>query len=126
MFGNTLIDQKKDSYLEVKQAGEWIKENSNITDIIISASLPQTTYYSERSTYPFDLSYRRDIKGGNESDFDNFVQDHKPRYMIISGFEQNADWVYAYPEKHNDTLALVKRYIQNNQLILAIYEFKYQ
>jgi len=125
IFGNNLIDQKKDSYIEVKQSGEWIKENSNPSDIIISASLPQTTYYSERSTYPFDLSYRRDIKGGNESDFDNFIQEQKPRYIIISRFEQNADWVYAYPQKHNDTLTPVKIYSQSNQPILIIYKFNY-
>src|SRR4030042_5816739 len=38
IFANNLIDIKKTSYLEVKQAGEWIKENSNPKDIIISDS----------------------------------------------------------------------------------------
>ena len=50
-WSNGLIDNKLTSYLEVQQAGIWMKENSNPQDIIISESRPQITYYSERTTY---------------------------------------------------------------------------
>ncbi len=130
---NNLIENKKNSYLEVKQAGEWIKANSNPNDIIISNSLPQITYYSERSTYPFDirgegiqrrneelLKYREGIDG-----FEEFVKEKKPRYMVLSIFESHDDWMSSYPQKHNNTLIPVQVYQQNGQPVLVIYEFNY-
>lgn len=125
IFANGLIENKKASYMEVKQAGLWIKENSNPEDLIVSDSLPQIAYYSERSTYPYDLAYRRDIIGGNESDFNEFVKSKKPRYMVLSAFEKSADWAYSYPEKNKGLLAPVQVYTQNEQPILIVYEFNY-
>jgi len=125
IFGNSLTDAKKTSYLEVKQAGEWIKANSNPDDIIISDSLPQITYYSERSTYPYTLAYRRDLPQKNETDFYEFVKTQKPKYMILSVFEQSADWTYSYPETHKDLLTPVKAYMQGQQPVLVVYEFNY-
>ena len=124
-FGNSLTESKKTSYLEVKQAGLWIKQNSELSDIVISGSLPQTTYYSERSTYPFNLAYRRDISRGNESDFDEFVNSKKPRYLILSAFEKQPEWVYQYPDKNKDLLIPVQAYRQGEQTTLIIYEFQY-
>ncbi|MBU0894307.1 MAG: glycosyltransferase family 39 protein [Nanoarchaeota archaeon] len=124
-FGNSLIEGKKTSYYEVKQAGLWIKEHSNPEDIIVSASLPQNTYYSERSTYPFRLAYRRDLPIGNETDFEAFVEFKKPRYLILSIFEQNPDWTFQYPEKHPGLLVPVQAYQQGEQAVLVIYEFNY-
>jgi len=122
-FGNKLINEKLTSYIEIKQAGEWIKANSNPEDIVISDSLSQITYYSERSTYPFDLAYRRDISHGNETDFYEFVESEKPRYMILSIFEQSAEWAYSYPQSNFEKITLVQSYNQGNQPVLGIYEF---
>jgi len=124
-FGNKLIEEKITSYLEVKQAGEWIKSNSNSDDIIISDSLPQITYYSERSTYPFSLDYRRDLNSKNESDFDDFVKSKKPKYMILSLFDTPVQWAYSYPEKHPERVSIAQIYAQGQQPLLAIYEFNY-
>jgi len=125
LFGNNLIEAKKTSYLEVKQAGEWIKENSNLTDIVVTSSLPQITYYSERIVYPFNLAYRRDLEEKNETDFNEFVLKNHPRYLVISAYEVDYDWVFQYPEKHKNILVPVKVYYKNEQPILVIYEFKY-
>ena len=54
-FGFDLIGSKEASFREVKLAGEWIKANSNPEDIVITASMPQNSYYSERATYNFYL-----------------------------------------------------------------------
>ncbi len=125
LFGNALTEAKATSYSEVKQAGEWIKENSNLKDIVISDSLPQITYYSERPTYPFSLAYRRDIIPKNESDLTSFISENKPKYLILSALEAHPDWAYTYPEKHKDLLVPVKAYQQNEQTTLVIYEFNY-
>lgn len=127
-FGNNLTELKKTSYLEVKQSGEWIKENSNPEDIVISSSFPQTAYYSERASYPFHLGYRRDIPRENINGTLKFIQEQKPRYMVISVFEQIPDleyWSSTYPREHQDTLIPVQVYKQGEQPVLVIYEFKY-
>ncbi len=132
-LANSMIDQKKTSYMEVKQAGEWIKENSNTADIVISTSLPQITYYSERSTYPFDIWNARDNKekekfakyGDGEEGFNEFLKEYKPRYLILSIFESHDEWMYKYPQKQNNTLIPVQVYQQNKQPVLVVYEVKY-
>ncbi len=125
IWANQLIESKKISFIEVKQAGEWIKENSNLTDIIISNSLPQIEYYSERSTYPFDLGKTGGKYKANQSEFEKFVYDKKPKYLIISGYENQEDWVNAYLQKNAERFTPVKTYKQGEQFILVVYEFKY-
>jgi len=129
-FGKELIEIKKNSYLEVKLAGEWIKEHSDQEDIIISSSLPQIAYYSERSTYPYHLAYRRDLPRKNQTEFYEFIENEKPRYLILSVFEQGANnaapWVANYPQKYPEKVNSVKIYYQQKQPVLIIYEFNYE
>ncbi|MEK6830525.1 MAG: glycosyltransferase family 39 protein, partial [Nanoarchaeota archaeon] len=108
--GFNLIESKKLSYQEVKMAGEWIKQNSLPSDIVIGSGLPQLTYYSERSVYPFELAYRRDLAKGNESDLDNFIKEKKPRYLVISAYEREEPWAFGYPQKHPEMLVPVQAY----------------
>ena len=115
-WANQLTENKKASYLEVKQAGLWLKENSNPEDIIITASGPQIAYYSERSTYT----------QGNETGFPEMIKELKPRFLILSIFESHPEWLLQYPQEHQDTLTPIKAYQQNEQPVLIIYEFKYQ
>ena len=133
MWTNSLLENKKNSYLEVEQAGLWIKANSAPTDIIISDSLPQMTYYSERSTYSFEI-YQEGLRKGDkelltypdgEEGFELFIKDKKPKYATLSAFEQYADWVYSYPQAHNDTMIPIQVYQQNQQPVFIIYEFEY-
>ncbi len=130
LLAKNMIEEKKSSFIEVKEAGLWIKENSNSSDIIISTSLPQITYYSERSTYPFDFwfkneefsDYSPDING-----FLQFVEDKKPRYMILSVYESAGipEWAKTLPETNRELVTPVKVYNQGENPILIIYEFKY-
>ena len=126
-FASSLIDSKKTSYLEVKQSGEWIKENSNPGDLVLSASQPQTAYYSERPTNKLHLAYRRDIPKGNETEFYEYVETERPRYLILSIFEMRAqpEWVIRYPERFPDRVTPVQVYSQGSQPVLIIYEFNY-
>jgi 4-amino-4-deoxy-L-arabinose transferase-like glycosyltransferase len=117
-YGNQIITSKISSYMEVKEAGIWIKQNSNPGDIIFSASVPQLTYYAERPTYNF-VSPNINI-----SNFEKEVSLLKPKYLVLSIYEPHADWAYAYPAQHNDTLVPVQGYQQNNQPVLVIYQFK--
>ena len=125
IFGNNLIESKKTSYIEAKEAGLWIKENSNPTDVIISDSLPQLTYYSERSVYPFNLAPRRDMERKNESDLLDFIKTDKPKFMTLTAFENQDDWAMAFPQNHPDLVVPVQVYKQGEQPVFVIYEFKY-
>ena len=112
-----LIQQKKDSYLQVKQASIWMKENTNTNDKIVSNSEPQMTYYTERKIETW---------GVNETEFNEIWEREKPKYYVISGFERHNDWVYTYPQNHQDKLVPVQSYtIDGKNPILVIYEAKH-
>jgi len=116
-FSNTMIDSKLTSYVEVQQAGEWMKQNSEPTDIIISESRPQITYYSERTTYGLGQL------GPNETAFEENMSRIKPKYLMLSSFEYHENWAYTYPERHNSTLVPVQAYYQNEQPVVVIYRY---
>ncbi len=108
-LSNSLIEQKKATYLPVKQAGELIKADSNPEDIVMSTSLPQITYYSERSTYPFDIKNHSLNAGAKElmnysdgeAGFKQFLLDKKPRYIMASFiFETYPDWILTQGEQN--------------------------
>jgi len=114
----SLLENKKNSYSEVQQAGLWIKENSNPQDTIISASITQIMYYSERTAYVFQ-------ELGNETTFNDNVTKIKPAYLMLSIFEQHDPWMYAYPQSHNDTLTPVQAYQQDGKPVVVIYKFNF-
>jgi hypothetical protein len=111
--------------MEVKQAGEWVKNNSDPSDIIICDSLPQMAYYSERSTYPFDLSKTGDPAKRTRQDFETFVKNEKPKFLVFSFFEQHPAWVIEYIEENQNTLIPLMGYKQEEQPVLVIYQIKY-
>ena len=132
-YANSIVKNSLYSFQSVRDAGGWIKENSNPSDIIISSSLPQMTYYSEREIYPYirDPSTAGPKDTSNrttEDDFDKFVALIKPKYITDSVFEYVPTWVHDYPAKHNDSLIPVQAYYldaQKTKLSLIIYEVKY-
>jgi len=44
--------------------------------------------------------------------------------MMLSVFEPHEEWMYEYPQLHNDTLIPVKAFYLNEQPAVVIYEFK--
>ncbi len=82
-FADELVKNKKETYLQIKEAALWIKENSEKDDIIFSNSITQNTYYSERKTLPF---------GTNESEFLERVKETNPKYLVVSAFESYPGW----------------------------------
>ncbi|MEK6937112.1 MAG: glycosyltransferase family 39 protein [Nanoarchaeota archaeon] len=107
-----IINDRKDSYQQVKEAALWMKSNSNPGNTIISNSIPQNQYYSGLSTY-----YLEDEKE---------IQKLKPKYYVVSIYERSAQVFLEYPEKNPDKLKLVKAYFidkEKTQPTLLIYEF---
>ncbi len=136
---SALINQKKDTYIEVKNAGLWLKENSDKDAKVITASLVQNQYYSERDSYDFHtndtiwaecsdkfgmLSTDENCQKITEEKFNEKVQRIDPDYMIVSLFEPvfTPQWAYTYPERHNLT-AVFGTADSNGNPILIIYKF---
>ncbi len=122
---DSLIKSKVDSYSQVKDSGLWIKQNSNKEDSIVSASKPQHIYYSERKVYNF-WELAGDTES-NEAVFDQNLEKTRPRYLIISAFENIPAWGYDYSQTHAG-MTPVKVYFadaEEKQAILVIYEIDY-
>ncbi|HLC56859.1 MAG TPA: glycosyltransferase family 39 protein [Candidatus Nanoarchaeia archaeon] len=109
-YSDALIKNKVSSYEPIKLVGIWIKENSNKGEIVISNSIPQNTYYSERETrYAYE---------------ENEINKYKPRYFVVSIFENSGQAYFEYPEKHG--LKPVQAYFadqEQKQALAVIYEF---
>ncbi|MCL5018799.1 MAG: glycosyltransferase family 39 protein [Candidatus Pacearchaeota archaeon] len=102
LWANSLLEKQSRSYSLIQYTGNLLKENSNPEDIIISTSLPQITYYSERSTYPYDVHYDGLHKGDkellkyadSEEGFKEFLLEKKPRFLMVSSiFESYPEWM---------------------------------
>ncbi len=131
VWANQLTESKKTSYQEVKWAGEWLKENSNLDDMIITNSFPQISYYAERKIATFSEGLKNpeahDSKSiFNESEFDTFVNESKPRYIVVSIFEGHEEWMLNYPVKNNNTWTPVQGYKQGEQPVLIIYQSNFK
>ncbi len=114
-----ITKDKQGSYYAVKQAGLWLKENSNKNAIIVSESIYQNLYYSERNTYLFNKT---------EEEFNQFVRDKKPDFMVISVFEPyfTPEYVYTWAEKHQNNIRGAKAYYadpEGQQALLVVYQF---
>ena len=112
-YSDELIKSKIGSYADVKQAGLWLKENSQPGDIIVTKSQPQIRYYSERRTIGLPKT---------EEEFEASLTPATKFYMI-SIFEAHQQWQYDYPKEKNLTLA--QAYItQDGSPLLIIYNLK--
>lgn len=118
VYAKPLIDAKKDSYVQVKEAALWMKANSNPSDLVYSASGPQNTYYSQRETEGYPPT---------EEEFLQQIAKRKPKYLSISLFERHSEWVYGFPERNQDKLVAVNAWFADEsreQPMLVIYAFK--
>lgn len=81
---NQIINAKKDSFKELKDAGLWIKQNSNPTDKILTSFTPILPYYSERQIVSFP---------GKEEEIMPLIEKEKPKYMLLSAFTGNPGYI---------------------------------
>ncbi len=121
-YADDIIKNKINTYSQVKEAGLWIKKNSDKNDVVLSRSFPQTVYYSERKTYKFQHM--------NESEFFDLVEDVSPVYMIESALEPNpGKWGLVPTEKMMEILEPIKIWYADadkTQPILIIYKIHIQ
>jgi len=109
-----LIKSKQQSYMGLKDAGLWLKENSQPSDIIVTRSVHQIRYYAERET--ISIPY----KG---QDLDSLLSsDANIKFLLLSIFESHESWEYAYPQENNLTVVnAIFADANQQQPILIIY-----
>ncbi|MBU2633721.1 MAG: glycosyltransferase family 39 protein [Nanoarchaeota archaeon] len=116
-YGDSIINAKKSSYLELKEAGLWIKHNSLDGGVIFTKSVPQITYYAERESVGIQSI---------EEEFEKEIRELKPKYMILSVFEVHSETMLNYPQQYPNILKPVQAYFadsEQTQPLLVIYEF---
>lgn len=116
---NLSIQAKITSYDSVKSGGLWIKQNSQPGDSVISASVPQNTYYSERATYSFLQ---------NATVLNQLIEEKKPVYLVDSVWEPGAQWIHEFASTNQTKYVPVQAYFfdkEQKQLSLVIYKIKY-
>jgi 4-amino-4-deoxy-L-arabinose transferase-like glycosyltransferase len=137
--GFELTEIKKNTYNEIKLGGLWLKENTPPDSKVITSSIVQNQYYSERQSYDFHtndtiwknctdlygkLSEEEYCQQETEKVFNEKLKRIKPDYLIVSVFEPvfTPQWAYTYPQKYN--LTPVVTFPQNSQQpMLVIYKF---
>lgn len=115
---NGIIRNGAIGFKDLDKAGEWIKQNTNPGDVIISSALPQMTYYTERETYPVS---------SNESEFAKLIEEKKPKMLLVTVMQRSPEWVYPWPENNKDKVVPVKVYYldaEQKQPATVIYSFK--
>mgnify|MGYP001607186325 FL=1 len=114
VHADNIIKLKLDSYSQVREAGLWIKQNSEPKDIVVSASLPQNTFYSERKTITFNDPLNPFASNVlTEEEFMKVLKNMTPRYYIVSIFESSMpQWTYELPEKIKMHLLLFRHILQ--------------
>lgn len=121
-FGHAsdIIEAKKDSYAPVKQAALWMKDNSLPDDKLVTVSYPQTVFYSEREVVWLSFI-------NSSEDFDKFVDEERPKFVMLSVFEPHKQWMYDWPDTRNDTFPVHVQYgdPQNTQPMLIVYRIAY-
>ena len=120
---NSIIQSKKGTYSQVRDAALWMKENTGSTDSIVTASVTQTAFYSERKI----ISFYNDTgqKYYTPEEFTSVLLANKPKYLVVSIFEPAVpQWTYTYPE-NNTMLAPVKAFTMDNENVLIIYSINY-
>jgi hypothetical protein len=121
--GNDIIISKVSSYQPVRDAGLWIKSVSGPSDVVISESVPQTAYYSERSVYSSSSV------ASDKNSFSEYINSSRPRYLIVSVFENHPQWIFEFVQENQARLVPVQGYLSdpNNpqSVLLVVYEIKY-
>jgi len=114
---NSLIKDKKQSFLEIRQGFEWIKENTPKNSAVMAkAAQPYIVYYSER-TYLNLPDNRTEI----EKTIDQVD------YLVIHSFAEHPQYVFSYLEENQEKLQPLQAFYfdaEQKQLALMIFENK--
>ena len=114
---DNLIKVKSTSYIQFKEAGSWIKENSDANDKLVAAGVPQLSYYSERKVIYWP---------SKKEDFEELIKNKDVKYIVLSILEGSPEWSYGWPEENKGKVVPVQAYFvdkEKTRPILVVYKF---
>jgi hypothetical protein len=95
---------------EVRDAAEWIKDRTSPEDTLMSLSMPQLTYYTERATSR--LPEKRD-------DYEVALGRQKPRFVVLARYEKHPEWITAVTAE-SVGLRLVATFPQRSPMVFVL------
>jgi hypothetical protein len=81
------IRGRMSSYAVLQEVGEWLKETTAPDARIMSQSVAQLTYYSERAGVQLAPSREAAL---------SFLQASKMHYLVLSDYELKPDWLLRF------------------------------
>jgi len=115
---DAIVRQQLTSYDGIRDAGAWIRGHSRPGDTIISSSVTQNTYYSERATFGYP---------DRASDFADLLKDKAPRYMVLSRWERSPEWAYEWPQRNSGRVSVASAFFPDEsrkQAMVIVYVFR--
>ena len=112
-----LINDKKDTYQQVRLAGLWIKENSLPSDNVLANNVYMELLYS---------SERKIIDIGTEEGIKEKIKKNKPKYYVVTAFYPSEQWTYEFPTKYPDVVKPIQAYFldqEQKKPAVIVYEF---
>jgi len=113
-YADSLIKQKKDSYLQMRQAFEWIKINTPEQSVILGAGIePYAVYYSDRQYLQLPQ---------NDS---NGIGLEKADYLVAHSFIPQPDYLNQYIQDNQKSLEPVNAFFfdtQKQQSAVIVYK----
>ncbi|MBI2507703.1 glycosyltransferase family 39 protein [Candidatus Woesearchaeota archaeon] len=114
---DNLIKVKSSSYIQFKNAGNWINENSDADDQVVAAGVPQLSYYSERKIIYWP---------SKKEEFEELIGNKNIKYIVLSVLEGSPEWSYDWPEENKNRVTLVQAHFADKEKtrpILVVYKF---
>jgi hypothetical protein len=114
---NGLINNKKNTYSQVQEAAEWLKEHYSRDTVLLATSIPQIRYYGELKVLSFPH-----INTLEETTV--FLNKENVTLLEISAFEQTPELMQKWIENNSNKLQPVYAAFsdpQKTQPILVIY-----
>ncbi len=78
------VVSKVGSYESLRSASLWIKQHGVQGDMVVTQSRAQVTYYTAMKTLGIP---------GTRPEFSALLQQSKPRFVLLTGFERHPDWI---------------------------------
>lgn len=110
-----IVNEKKNSFYEERQAAEYIKSLTTKDDIIYTNPVPKVVYYSERKTLNLN-SFT-----GSEKLKEAMIGNNS-KYLIFSLTEQSSPWVKDMFVSNPEWLKLIKVFPTEQNPIVYIFE----
>jgi hypothetical protein len=91
-YADSIINSRKDSFLQMKQGFEWIKQNSPKESIILGSGIePYAVYYAERNYASLPSSEGFNL-AQNKSDLEKIKAD----YLVVHRFTAQQPYIGEY------------------------------